>query len=85
MRTMTRRRAVTVCFCEEAARRQKALTSLEEVQWTRGNHRFEEDVRKLELRAPREEAPARKTTSTRFRRRRCKSEGLQSFTYRRTR
>ena len=85
---MTRRRAVTVCFCEGAwleARRQKALTSLEEVQWTQGNHRFEEDVRDLELRAPREEAPARKTTSTRFRRRRCKSEGLQSFTYRRNR
>ena len=31
------------------------------------------------------EAPARKTTSARFRTRRCKSEGLQPFTYRRTR
>ena len=67
------------------APRQKALTTLEEVRWTRDNHRFEEDVRDLELRAPREEAPARKTTSTRFRRRRCKSEGLQSFAYCRTR
>ncbi len=67
------------------ARRQKALTSLEQVRWTQYVHRFEEDVRNLELRAPREEAPARKTTSTRFRRRRCKSEGLKSFTYRRTR
>ena len=79
---------MTVCFCEGpwlAARRQKALTSLEEVQWTQGNHRFEEDVRDLELRAPREEAPARKTTSTRFEGRRRKSEGLQSFTYRSTR
>ena len=76
---------MTLCFCEEAARRQKALTSLEEVRWTQHRHRFEEDVRNLELRAPREEAPAGKTTSARFRRRRCKSEGLQSFTYRRTR
>ena len=85
---MTRRRAVTVCFCEGLwleARRQKALASLEEVQWTQGNHRFEEDVRNLELRAPREEAPARKTTSARFRTRRCRSEGLKSSTYRGTR
>ena len=49
---------MTVCFCEGpllAARRQKALTSLEEVRWTQHRHRFEEDVRDLELRAPREE------------------------------
>ena len=63
----------------------RALRSLEVVRRTQHGHRFEEDVRDLELRAPREEAPARKTTSTRIRRRRCKSERLQSFTYRRTR
>ena len=51
---------MTVCFCEGAwleARRQKALTSLEEVRWTQDYHRFEEDVRNLELRASRYEAP----------------------------
>ena len=53
---------MTVCFCEGArleARRQKALTSLEEVRWTQYIHRFEEDVRDLELRAPRQEAPTK--------------------------
>ena len=79
---------MTVCFCEGAgleARRQKALTSLEEVRWTQHRHRFEEDVRDLELRAPLEEAPAPKTTSTRSEGRRRRSEGLKSFTYRITR
>ena len=36
-----------------------ALTSLEVVRWTQRRHRLEEDVRDLELRAPREEARAR--------------------------
>ena len=77
-----RRRCV---FVKASRATLKALTSLEEVRWTQEYHRFEEDVRNLELRAPREEAPARKTTSTRFEGRRRKSEGLQSFINRRTR
>ena len=51
---------MTVWFCEGAwlaTPRQKALTSLEVDRWTQHLHRFEEDVRNLELRAPREEAP----------------------------
>ena len=47
---------MTVCFCEGAwleARRQKALTSLEEVRGTQHEPRIEEDVRNLELLAPR--------------------------------
>ena len=84
---MTRRRAVTVCFCEGArleARRQKTLTSLEEVQWTQARHRFEEDVRNLELRAPREEAPARNEASTVVKTRQCQSEGSSGHNNRRT-
>ena len=36
-----------------------ALTSREVVRWTQREHRLEEDVGDLELRAPRQKAPAR--------------------------